>query len=196
MQRTADGQSNGAHQPKQAVNKSSFMPTLLQERSVHWASDISPGGLEIYILYLSDSTLVTPPQASNLLTARLDTGPTVLTTNVPCSLAEHMKLLFHTIGTSVVFLDHEGWLSTWDVTTPTKADGPHISTRKASPVNHYHNTVECDIEGIEGLTRHFFAPKDWLNTDTSHLTVVHGQEGTLFCPRYGDVAIVRSGMRI
>ncbi|KAH8910523.1 WD40 repeat-like protein, partial [Coniochaeta sp. PMI_546] len=118
--------------------------TLPQERSVHWASDICQGGLELSILHLSD-----------------------LTSTVSHSLVEHIKLLVGMQGTSIVFLDHEGWLSTWD----------------------------CDIEGIEGLTRHFFAPKDWLNTNTSHLTVVHGQ-GTLFCPRYGEVAIVRNGMRL
>jgi hypothetical protein len=167
--------------------------TLPQERSVHWASDISQGGLELSTLQLSDLAGITTT-SSSLLTPHLDTGLYVPTSNVPSALVEHIKFLTGMLGTSIVFLDHEGWLSTWDVTTRTKPEELGIPTRLAGTLHHHHNTVECDIEGVEGLTRHFFAPKDWLNTNTSHLTVVHGQ-GTLFCPRYGDVAIVRNGTR-
>ncbi|OIW35531.1 hypothetical protein CONLIGDRAFT_666106 [Coniochaeta ligniaria NRRL 30616] len=177
--------------------------TLPQERSVHWASDISQGGLELSILHLSDLTsAATATQSSNLLTPQLDSGPCVPTTRIPHYLVEHIKLLVGTQGTCIVFLDHEGWLSTWDVTAAPNlprgdvAEAPiKQAGASADSVHHHHSAVECDIEGIEGVTRHFFAPKDWLNTNTSHLTVVHGQ-GTLFCPRYGEVAIVRNGMRL
>jgi hypothetical protein len=153
-------------------------------------------------LNLADLTSISPAsQSSTHLTPQLDVGIYVPITTVPSYLVEHIKLLVGVQGTAIVFLDHEGWLTTWDVTTAsdlpqTDADMPvKQAGASANSVHHHHTTVECDIEGIEGLMRHFFAPKDWLNTNTSHLTVVHGQ-GTLFCPRYGEVAIVRNGMRL
>lgn len=168
--------------------------TLPQGRTVHWASDISQGGLGLSILHLSDLAGIRTPGL--LAPHELDVQPYVPTSSVPRSVAEHIKLLAGMVGNSVAFLDHEGWLATWDVTataTPGTPD-PDTPARLADALHHSHrNTTGRDIEGMEGFTRHFFAPRDWLNTNTSHLTVVHGL-GTLFCPRYGDVAIVRNGI--
>jgi hypothetical protein len=162
---------------------------------VHWASNISQGGLEVSFLNLSDLTAVEPSQTSYLLTPELSVGPSLPETNVPPHLTEHVKLLVGTVGTSLAFLDHEGWLSTWDLTTPSDPQKSCSSTAQTGTVHRSRSTVECDIEGIPGLTRHFFAPRDWLNTNTSHLTTLD-DHGTLFCPRYGEVAIVRNGMRL
>ncbi|KAB5530436.1 NACHT and WD domain-containing protein, variant [Coniochaeta sp. 2T2.1] len=174
--------------------------TLPQERTVHWASDISQGGLQISILNLVDlDSTPSPSPSSTLLPPNIDTGLSLPTIPVPPLLVQHIKFLIGAQGTSIVFLDHEGWLSTWDITTPSQSEDIETVTKQpgGGGVYHHHHrsAVECDIEGIRGLTRHFFAPRDWLNTNTSHLTVVHGQ-GALFCPRYGEVAIVRGGMRM
>ncbi|KAB5580982.1 NACHT and WD domain-containing protein, variant [Coniochaeta sp. 2T2.1] len=177
--------------------------TLPQERTVHWASDISQGGLQISIVDLADLNSApnpNPSPSSTLLPPNIDTGPSLPSIPVPSLLVQHIKILVGAQGTSIVFLDHEGWLSTWDITTSSQSEEKDAGTKQTGGVLHHHHhnhhsAVECDIEGIQGLTRHFFAPRDWLNTNTSHLTVVHGQ-GALFCPRYGEVAIVRGGMRM
>jgi hypothetical protein len=108
------------------------------------------GGLQIEILVLPE------------------VGPETIqpTTHMHSSLVSQVKLLVGILESSVVFLDHDGWLSTWDITSASADDG---------------------------LTRHSFAPKDWLNNKTSHLSVI--DKGALFVPKYENVAIVRGGMR-
>jgi len=88
------------------------------------------------------------------------------TKQCPPGVAAQIKRLLGMVKTCVVFLDHECWVCTWN--TPDKTGQ---------------------------VIRHFFIPRDWANTSTSHLVVVNGQ-GTLFCPRYGEVGIVRGGIRV
>ncbi|KAK3986479.1 hypothetical protein QBC44DRAFT_373122 [Cladorrhinum sp. PSN332] len=82
------------------------------------------------------------------------------------SVEKQAKHLLGVYKTNLAFLDHNGWVCTWNVGDDT-----------------------------EKVTRHFFVPKDWLKTGMSHMAKANG-EGTFFCPRYGDVAIVRNGIRI
>jgi len=65
-----------------------------------------------------------------------------------------------------VFLDHQYWLCTWDL-------GSDESVHE----------------------RHFFLPKDWINPEALILVTLN-QFGTLLCPKNGDVAVVKSGIRI
>jgi hypothetical protein len=81
-------------------------------------------------------------------------------------VAEKVKHFLGMHKTSIVFLDQDCWVCTWDTQEETGQ-----------------------------VTRHFFIPKDWVNTSTFHLAMVN-MHGTLYCPRYGDVGIVRSGIRI
>ena len=81
-------------------------------------------------------------------------------------VADQVKRLLGMYKTSLVFLDHDCWVCTWNMQDETGQ-----------------------------ILRHFFIPRDWLNTSTSHMAVVNSH-GVLFCPRYGDVAIVRNGIRI
>jgi hypothetical protein len=53
--------------------------------------------------------------------------------------------------------------------------------------------TEGDKGESAGVSRHLFMPKDRMNTNTSHLTVIN-DHGELFCPKHGDFAIVRNGM--
>jgi hypothetical protein len=110
---------------------------------------------------------------------------------MPLSLVSHIKLLVGTLGSRIVFLDHEGWLSTWDITAASASSEEGL----AAPIHSPSGRHECDVDGADGVTEHFFAPRDWLNNNTSHLALVD-DKGTLFVPKYGDVAIVRGGMRI
>ncbi|KAL9120855.1 MAG: hypothetical protein Q9187_002593 [Circinaria calcarea] len=80
-------------------------------------------------------------------------------------LAKHVECLVGFFQDRVVFLDHQFWLCTWEV------------EREYS--NH---------------RRHFFLPKDWLSPMTLGLIVLNNQ-GTLLCPRNGEVVIVHSGLK-
>ena len=63
-----------------------------------------------------------------------------------------------------VFLDFSYWVCTWRLgTTSGKAQ------------------------------RHFFLPRDWVNTETSRLCQVL-DDGTLLCPRKGEVAVINSSL--
>lgn len=82
------------------------------------------------------------------------------------ALGQYMERLIGSFQDQVVFLDHQYWLCTWAMDMP-------VSSHK----------------------KHFFLPRDWLNIDTLDLTLLN-DHGTLLCPRNGEVAIVRSGIRI
>lgn len=82
------------------------------------------------------------------------------------SLAPYMERLIGSFQDQAVFLDHQYWLCTWAVDLP-----------------------------VSSYKKHFFLPSDWLNIDTLDLTLLN-DHGTLLCPRNGEVAIVRSGIRI
>jgi WD40 repeat protein len=47
---------------------------------------------------------------------------------------------------------------------------------------------------LEGVKRHFFLPRDWLNIECLELAIMTNN-GTLFCPRNGEVAIIRDGLK-
>lgn len=46
-----------------------------------------------------------------------------------------------------------------------------------------------------GAKKHFFLPRDWVSPSSLAL-VTCNSEGTVFCPRNGEVAIVRNGIRL
>jgi len=73
-------------------------------------------------------------------------------------------------GETLVFLDKEFWVS-------------------SCVLNHGNNgTANCTR-----IKRHFFLPRDWLNAECLHLALIT-KEGTLLCPKNGEVAVVRNGM--
>ena len=75
-----------------------------------------------------------------------------------------VKRLIGTFQDRVVFLDSDYWLCTW------KIDGDS-----------------------DDLKRHFFLPKNWLNTSSLEMATLN-EQGTFFCPRFGKVIIVRNGL--
>lgn len=79
-------------------------------------------------------------------------------------LAKHVRRLIGCFQDQVAFIDHQFWLCTWAM----------------EPVYSKHK-------------RHFFLPKDWLSPTALRMITLNAQ-GTLMCPRNGEVAIVRSGL--
>ena len=92
--------------------------------------------------------------------------PHKLTSDCMADLAGQVKRLVGTYQDAMVFLDHDYWLCTWKIDS-----------------------------GIDDVKRHFFLPKDWLNPNMLQMAILN-ERGTFFCPRYGDVAIVRHGLKM
>lgn len=92
--------------------------------------------------------------------------PHALESECMADLAGQVQRLIGTFEDTVVFLDQDYWLSSWKINT-----------------------------GVNEVKRHFFLPKDWLNASTLHMAALNSQ-GTFFCPKHGDVAIVRNGMTL
>lgn len=91
--------------------------------------------------------------------------PHSLANDCMADLAGQVKRLIGTYQDRIAFLDHDYWLCTWKIDA-----------------------------GVHDVTRHFFLPKDWLNTGTLQMATLNAQ-GTFFCPKRGGVAIVRHGMK-
>ncbi|KAH0541241.1 hypothetical protein FGG08_004246 [Glutinoglossum americanum] len=81
-------------------------------------------------------------------------------------LAQHVRQLIGSFQDRVVFLDHHFWVCTWEV----------------ERVYRKHK-------------RHFFLPKDWLSPMALGLLVLNGQ-GSVLCPRNGEVAVVKEGLKV
>lgn len=92
--------------------------------------------------------------------------PRTVSSDCMADLAGRVRRLIGTYKDTIVFLDHDCWVCTWRI-----------------------ESVVLDVK------RHFFLPRDWLNSGTLQMAVLNRQ-GTFFCPKYGDVAIVRGGLRL
>ena len=68
----------------------------------------------------------------------------------------------------ILFLDRMFWVCSWEMS----ADG-----------------------AARAVKRHFFLPRDWVSPASLAL-VTCNEQGTVFCPRNGEVAIVRNGIRL
>lgn len=79
-------------------------------------------------------------------------------------LEGQVKRLIGAFQNKIVFLDHYYWICSWK--------------------------VEPSIGDVQ---RHFFLPKDWLHASNLQMAMLNSM-GTIFCPKYGDVAIVRNGL--
>lgn len=82
------------------------------------------------------------------------------------TLTGEVSKLIGSYQNHVMFFDHQHWLCTWEL------DGK-----------------------VKSYKRHLFLPKDWLYADTLSLCVITTQ-GTLLCPKNGEVAIIRNGIKL
>ena len=62
--------------------------------------------------------------------------------------------------------------------------------------NHEHRLCSWDIDShVQSYRKHLSLPQDWLNADTLQLTTLT-PSGTLLCPRNGEVAIIKGGIKL
>ena len=147
-----------------------FIPTDAHGKIVQW---IALTGDKRYLVYETlPNTGHTSTRLSNglhiefLSTSDLHIqNPQFLTSDCMADLEGQVKRLVGTYQDQIVFLDHDYWLCTWKID-----------------------------EAVDDVKRHFFLPKDWLNTGGLQMAVLTCQ-GTFLCPKHADVAIVRHGMR-
>lgn len=144
-------------------------PKVTHGKVVHW---LALTNNKQYIVYLSgvgniDTRLSSGLHLEFLSTAALQIQhPHLLTSDCMTELAAKIKRLIGTYQDRIVFLDHDYWLCTWRIDA-----------------------------GLDDVKKHFFLPKDWLNHNTLHMAALNAQ-GTFFCPKHGNVAVVRDGMRL
>lgn len=136
--------------------------------AVYWVTLTSS---KQYIVYLSGAGHADAQLSSGLHLEFISTSdlqaqhPHSLTSDCVSELAAQIKRLIGTYQDRIVFLDHDYWLCTWRIDA-----------------------------GLDDVRRHFFLPRDWLNHNTLHMATLNAH-GTFFCPKRGDVAVVRHGMR-
>ena len=153
-------------QPHSAL-PSPIQTTTSHGEVVHW---VALTNNKRYIIYLSGSGHTEARLSSGLHLEFLSTSdlrvqhPHSLASDCMADLAAQIKRLIGTYHDRIVFLDHDYWLCTWSIDA-----------------------------GLDDVKRHFFLPKDWLNHSSLRMATLNA-EGTLFCPKHGDVAIVRHGM--
>lgn len=81
-------------------------------------------------------------------------------------LARQASRLLGVFNDRILFLDTTFWVCTWELTGL-----------------------------IPAMKRHFFLPRDWI-TPTSLQLVTYNEHGTVLCPRNGEVAIVKNGIKM
>ena len=80
-------------------------------------------------------------------------------------LSQQTSRLLGIFNDRVLFLDSTFWVCTWEMTGQVRA-----------------------------VKRHFFLPRDWISPASLQL-VTYNEQGTVFCPRNGEIAIVRNGIK-
>ncbi|KAL8305269.1 hypothetical protein RB600_008244 [Gaeumannomyces tritici] len=109
---------------------------------------------------------------------------------IPAEICSRVRLLLGSRGSSLIFLGLDGWVFSYD----TGSIGTMSATRGGGGTSGTTNP-RSDLD-LAGLRRHFFLPRDWLNTTTAHMACVGaGGDATFFCPKQGEVAIVKNGLR-
>jgi WD40 repeat protein len=86
---------------------------------------------------------------------------------LPSPLLDKLQLPLGVLpGDKFVFLDNDHWLCSWQL---------------------------CSSDGVSGIERHFFLPRDWLNAESLGLCLVI-DNGVLLIPKNGEVASVKSDL--
>lgn len=141
-----------------------------ETRRVTWASITSDNTVILYATVPNDGTYTTSYLPHTDLRLHSVAIPTPQSTLQPTrrapEVAARVKYFLGTHKNNVVFLDHDSWLCTWN-----------------------------PRDTAERIARHLFVPRDWVNTGVAFMAAVN-ENGTVFWPRFGEVAVVRNGIRV
>jgi WD40 repeat protein len=95
-----------------------------------------------------------------------DTDGNIVFQEIAPELARESSRLVGSYKNEIVFFNHQNWLCTWEIGS-----------------------------GVEGYKHHLPLPNDWTNKETLNSSVLN-DHGTLLCPRNGEVAIIKNGLRL
>lgn len=125
--------------------------------------------------------------------------PTPISFSPSSEIMQSMSLLLGMHWNSLVFVDHDCWVCSWDIGAAA-AEVQQAGRRAVSTTPQANEKPQEQTSLFESVTRsqlsprrHFFIPMDWMNNTTSHLAKVN-DHGTFFCPKQEEVAIVREGL--
>lgn len=88
----------------------------------------------------------------------------------------------------LMFLDRDRWICTWKL--PSAAARAGSAPRRGGFKRPDGDLTKSSTVGANGVETHYFLPGDWVTADEAHLSAVM-TNGTLLCPRNGDVATVQ-----
>ncbi|KAM7208213.1 putative WD40 domain containing protein [Naviculisporaceae sp. PSN 640] len=95
------------------------------------------------------------------------------------SLSHEIRYLLGCVRNKVVFIDHENWVCTASAVMTMPLATLPTKTHAASGIG---------ATSASSIRRHFFLPRDWVNSMTLQLVT---KKGTLLSARNGEVAILR-----
>ncbi|EJT80596.1 NACHT and WD domain-containing protein [Gaeumannomyces tritici R3-111a-1] len=156
-----------------------------------WAMT-SHAGVELHLVNIQQSPRDVGAAAvtSPTLNRSSRDGQRINQPEIPAEICSRVRLLLGSRGSSLIFLGLDGWVFSYD----TGSIGTMSATRGGGGTSGKTNP-RSDLD-LVGLRRHFFLPRDWLNTTTAHMACVGaGGDATFFCPKQGEVAIVKNGLR-
>ncbi|KAI1460210.1 hypothetical protein F4805DRAFT_418612 [Annulohypoxylon moriforme] len=157
--------SNGM--PGRLVSRPGFSYILLETFSS------TPAGLTKSQYILFDTDDIQGPPEERLSQDPLSIPYTLLPPEISTRIREPLAFL---PGRRLAFLDTDRWICTWRLPVP----GLPIPQGK-----------ETSNSGVADLEKYYFLPEDWVtNSETSLCTMT--PDGTLLCPRNGEVATVKA----
>ncbi|KAH8199450.1 hypothetical protein TruAng_006388 [Truncatella angustata] len=112
---------------------------------------------------------------------------TLLPTEVTSCIREPLAFLSRR---RLVFLDIDRWICTWRLPSAASRAGRGPIRGGGGFRRADSDIVSSDNLGINRVETHYFLPGDWVTADEAHLCEVM-TDGTLLCPRNGDVATVQ-----
>ena len=113
---------------------------------------------------LESSVVIVPP--ASLVPHQGAGTDSASTFEIPAKVMGNVRKPLAFYDRSFIYLDNESWVCTWRL------------------------DVEKDSVALE---RHFFIPRDWLNSETLDLCMLM-KNGIFICPHYGEVAVIKSSL--
>lgn len=157
-----------------------------------------PNGEYILLLYSQQGRRSQRTETDNIrIIRKSDFNPSLKTIpafGLPPSISALVERPLTILGSDqFIFIDKSFWICTW------RFDLQRLVGKGAGQAAHEAEVVKSprieDSDALSklGITRHFFLPRDWVNTNSLALCTVLS-DGTFLCPRKGEVAVIRSGL--
>ena len=142
------------------------------------------------------------PRMQFIRTSDLDPSATMISPlSLPMAIASLIERPLTVLkGGMFVFIDTSFWICTWKLVF---TDDPNTEDSSSWANSHDGGNGVPAEAGLRwknpdemaqlGVTRHYFLPRDWVDANSLALCTML-DDGTLLCPRKGEVAVIKSGL--